>query len=418
MFRLTLSMQSLTEYMKEHGQCHVEGHMQDYPKQVETIRKLISENNIKTVMEIGFNAGHSCEVFLTSSPDVTVTSFDINQHGYTAYGVRYIMENYPGRLEFIPGSSTDTVPAYPDKKFDLIFVDGAHDYGTALQDLHNCRRLARPGTIVIMDDTVSTFEKFQPWNDGPVRAWGDIREDRLVKELFSEDYDMGRGMSIGKYLVFDTPEVVDTTEVVDTPLVIDKCLTDVLHENDAMKMCEGHSQIFPVQVQSLYNLSKGAKNIMEIGFNAGHSCEVFLTSSPDTHVTSFDINMYPYTKVGADYFAKYYPGRHEFIAGNSLQAVPLYAMTYRNKKFDLIFIDGGHDYETALGDLHNCKQVADRDTIVVMDDIVSRPELQQHWNEGPIRAWDYMIKKGYIIETSRQDYMKGRGVAVGRYVFA
>jgi hypothetical protein len=110
------------------------------------------------------------------------------------------MENYPGRLEFIPGSSTDTVPVYPDKKFDLIFVDGAHDYATALQDLHNCRRLARPGTIVIMDDTVSTLDNFQHWNDGPVRAWGDIREDRLVKELFCEDYDVGRGMSVGKYV--------------------------------------------------------------------------------------------------------------------------------------------------------------------------------------------------------------------------
>jgi predicted O-methyltransferase YrrM len=193
-------MQTLAEYLKEHGQTYTEGNMQDYPKQVETIRKLVSDNNTKSVLEIGFNAGHSCEVFLTSSPDVTVTSFDINQHGCTAYGVRYFTENYPGRLEFIPGNSTTTVPAYPDKKFDLIFVDGGHDYSTALQDLHNCRRFAHPGTIVIMDDTVSTFDKFQHWNDGPVRAWGDIREDRLVKELFSEDYDVGRGMSIGKYV--------------------------------------------------------------------------------------------------------------------------------------------------------------------------------------------------------------------------
>jgi hypothetical protein len=51
-----------------------------------------------------------------------------------------------------------------------------------------------------MDDTVSTLDNFQHWNDGPVRAWGDIREDRLVKELFCEDYDVGRGMSVGKYV--------------------------------------------------------------------------------------------------------------------------------------------------------------------------------------------------------------------------
>ena len=190
-------MQTLTEYMKEHGQAHVES----YPQQVETVRRLIRENNVKSVMEIGFNAGHSCEVFLTSDPDIRVTSFDINQHGYTSYGVRYFAEHYPGRLEFIPGNSMETVPVYPDKKFDLIFVDGAHDYSTALQDLHNCRRLAHKDTIVIMNNTVTNFRIFQHWNDGPVRAWGDIRQDNLVKELFSEDYDMGRGMSVGKYSV-------------------------------------------------------------------------------------------------------------------------------------------------------------------------------------------------------------------------
>ena len=192
-------MQTLTEYMKEHGQAHVEGHMQDYPEQVETIRRLIRENNVKTVMEIGFNAGHSCEVFLTSDQEIRVTSFDINHYGYTNYGVRYFAEHYPGRLEFIPGNSMDTVPVYPDKKFDLIFLDGGHDYNTALQDLHNCRRLAHKDTIVIMDDTVTNISRFQHWNDGPIRAWGDIRQDGHVTELFSEDYDMGRGMSVGKY---------------------------------------------------------------------------------------------------------------------------------------------------------------------------------------------------------------------------
>lgn len=192
-------MLSLNEYMKEHGQVHVEGHMQDYPCQTETIKKLIHENNIKNIMEIGFNAGHSCEVFLKSRPDICVTSFDINQYEYTNYGVRYFAEYYPGRHEFISGNSLETVPNYPDKKFDLIFVDGAHDYNTALQDVHNCRRLAHKDTIVIMDDTVSKHEYFQTWNDGPVRAWGDICQDGIVTELFNENYAIGRGMSVGKY---------------------------------------------------------------------------------------------------------------------------------------------------------------------------------------------------------------------------
>ena len=190
----------------------------------------------------------------------------------------------------------------------------------------------------------------------------------------------------------------------------DRALADILHEKDALKMCEGHSQCFPPQVLSLYNLCKGLKSVMEIGFNAGHSCEVFLTSSPDIHVTSFDINMYPYTKIGVDYFAEYYPGRHEFVPGNSLTTVP----AYPDKKFDLIFVDGGHDYNTALGDLMNCRRLAHSGTVVVMDDIVG-PERMMHWNEGPVRAWTEMVDKGLIIETGREEYMKGRGIAKGRF---
>ena len=199
--------------------------------------------------------------------------------------------------------------------------------------------------------------------------------------------------------------------------MVAQSLADVLHEKDCIRLCEGHSQSFPPQVLSLYNLCRGVKSVMEIGFNAGHSCEVFLTSSPDIHVTSFDINMYPYTKVGADYFAEYYPGRHEFVAGNSLLAVPMYAEAYPDKKFDLIFIDGGHDYHTALGDLMNCQRLAHPGTIVVLDDFVSSPDLMMHWNDGPVRAWKEMVDKGLIIETGREDYMKGRGIAKGRYPF-
>jgi len=37
---------------------------------------------------------------------------------------------------------------------------------------------------------------------------------------------------------------------------------------------------------------------------------------------------------------------------------------------DLVFIDGGHDYEIAKKDLENCRPLSDHDTIVIMDDVV------------------------------------------------
>ena len=55
-------------------------------------------------------------------------------------------------------------------------------------------------------------------------------------------------------------------------------------------------------------------------------------------------------KAGKEFIDKNYPDRHTLIIGNSLNTVPEY-FKKENKKFDLIFIDGGHDYDIAKYDL-------------------------------------------------------------------
>jgi hypothetical protein len=42
-----------------------------------------------------------------------------------------------------------------------------------------------------------------------------------------------------------------------------------------------------------------------------------------------------------------FPGRHELITGDSRETVPAFADEYPTRAFDLIYIDGGHDYEIA-----------------------------------------------------------------------
>jgi hypothetical protein len=46
----------------------------------------------------------------------------------------------------------------PDLRFDLVFIDGGHDYETARADVVNLRSLCKPETAVVMDDLV-------PWSD-------------------------------------------------------------------------------------------------------------------------------------------------------------------------------------------------------------------------------------------------------------
>ena len=59
-------------------------------------------------------------------------------------------------ITFISGDSKKTVPAYfekyPEKKFDYILVDGAHDKETALIDLQNIADHVSDKGIIVFDD--------------------------------------------------------------------------------------------------------------------------------------------------------------------------------------------------------------------------------------------------------------------------
>jgi hypothetical protein len=70
------------------------------------------------------------------------------------------------------------VDAYPEKKCDLLFIDGGHSYEVAKADIENFKALATEDSLVIMDDT-----------DAPdVRvAWGEATQG-VVKE---EEQDLG-----------------------------------------------------------------------------------------------------------------------------------------------------------------------------------------------------------------------------------
>jgi hypothetical protein len=110
----------------------------------------------KHIMEIGFNAGHSCLLFLLSNPSSKIVIFDINEHKYTKPCFEYLDREFPNRMTFITGDSTKTVPQfareYPYLKFDLIHVDGCHNLDIITQDLKNIRHLVANNHVIISDD--------------------------------------------------------------------------------------------------------------------------------------------------------------------------------------------------------------------------------------------------------------------------
>ena len=196
-------MGSLNEYFKNNNIIPTEGYSQQVPGQIAFLKRMVSSPSIKRVMEIGFNGGHSAELFLSSNPNVELVSFDIGHHDYLKHGKEFIDNKFPNRHTLIIGNSLQSVPEYSntEKPFDVIFIDGGHDYPIAYGDILNCKNLAHTDTIVIMDDTIKNQNWLRGWNYGPNRAWADCITNKIIEEIGSEDYEPGRGHSWGRYLL-------------------------------------------------------------------------------------------------------------------------------------------------------------------------------------------------------------------------
>ena len=155
--------------------------------------------------------------------------------------------------------------------------------------------------------------------------------------------------------------------------------------------------------------------VLEIGFHHGHSSEVFLKHKNDCQsVISFDLGeWWGNGKVGKKYLDVKYPGKHTIVIGDSTETVLGHIDGAR--KYDIIFIDGGHSFEVASADLKNCSKLAHKDTIVIVDDVIHNEEFHMHFTHGPSKAWELAKESGLVSELGYEDYRHGLGIAWGKY---
>lgn len=191
---------TLNNYLKEKNCNIIEGYSRSCYKETIILQVLASDSKIKNILEIGFNAGHSADTFLTYNSNCNLVSFDIGEHSYVKIAKEYIDRTYPARHTLILGDSTKTIPKYEtDIKFDLIFIDGGHSYEVARADLMNCKRFSHKDTIVIIDDTVHRDDWKMNCTEGPTRAWLEGIKNNIIIEIDRRDFEPGRGMSWGLF---------------------------------------------------------------------------------------------------------------------------------------------------------------------------------------------------------------------------
>ena len=154
---------------------------------------------MRTVCEIGFNAGHSTLTWLEANPNLVVYTFDINHWKYTEVMVNYLKAKYPRRLNSCFGDSTVTLPlvsANTDIKCDVAVVDGGHEGNIPIIDIMNMKSFSHNETILLIDDI--GLHKRAVFN-----AIATLRGNNTIEKIFANyDSEMKGGFGAFKYLGF------------------------------------------------------------------------------------------------------------------------------------------------------------------------------------------------------------------------
>eukprot|EP00195_Chlamydomonas_chlamydogama_P008006 CAMPEP_0202897814 /NCGR_PEP_ID=MMETSP1392-20130828/6492_1 /ASSEMBLY_ACC=CAM_ASM_000868 /TAXON_ID=225041 /ORGANISM="Chlamydomonas chlamydogama, Strain SAG 11-48b" /LENGTH=338 /DNA_ID=CAMNT_0049583565 /DNA_START=117 /DNA_END=1133 /DNA_ORIENTATION=+ len=147
---------AVTEEQAKKGIC---GHIGTVPREIALYAKLAASPGVKTICEIGFNAGHSSAVFLHANPEAVLYQFDIMEQAYSNRSTTFFKRKYGDRFHFIKGSSTDTLPWFRSQNItcDLFSVDGVHNMEYCMTDVVNAVSLMRVGSILIADDVIDLF---------------------------------------------------------------------------------------------------------------------------------------------------------------------------------------------------------------------------------------------------------------------
>lgn len=152
---------------------------------------------------------------------------------------------------------------------------------------------------------------------------------------------------------------------------------------------------------------KNLKNILEIGFLAGHSAELFLKLNNNCYVTSVDECALQSVRAGKEYIDMHYPDRHLLIKGDSNKV--LKDIIEENKKYDLILIDGSFKYDVVKEDIFFCKELIHTDSIVIINSVLENKKWIKYWNKEIVEVVEEMINNDEIEKLEQIDIDVGRG---------
>ena len=170
-------------------------------KVIEQIEKLYGLENISSILEIGFLAGHSSEMFLKLNPTLKVTSVDHGALLSVKSGKEYIDKQYPNRHTLLKGESNVLLPTIEqNNQYDIIFVDGSYERDIVHNDIMFSKPLLKENGLLIVNNVLDTPSWVKYWNEHPTNVTKKLEEEFVLSKLYQFDFTTGRGTRICKFV--------------------------------------------------------------------------------------------------------------------------------------------------------------------------------------------------------------------------
>lgn len=115
-------------------------------------------SNGRSILELGFNAGHSALLFLLGcNPDAEITFLDLGIHPYVKPCFNYLETISPVKKTLLLANSLEYLPKIVLKEgqrelYDIIHMDGGHSHECVVNDMILLYMLLKPGGYMIVDD--------------------------------------------------------------------------------------------------------------------------------------------------------------------------------------------------------------------------------------------------------------------------
>lgn len=129
------------------GNMQAEGHPILDTKYTSICKTLLDITEAKKIMEIGFNAGHTCFAFLDCNEDVEVHSIDINRHNHTLECASRLRKMFGSRFQFGEMDSMD-MGINSLEGYDLVRIDGGHEISVLKNDWECCKASKVPWVVI------------------------------------------------------------------------------------------------------------------------------------------------------------------------------------------------------------------------------------------------------------------------------